>query len=85
MLILHRAIACHCGKGALTQNNHKTVQISKHTGAGTTEGRTLPLYPDLQALDLSQVSLLSLLQPPPLRILLLDKLHLSEAAGEQRD
>lgn len=35
------------------------------------------IYPDLQALDLGQVSFLSLLQPPSLSILLLDKLHLS--------
>lgn len=37
--------------------------------------KNLP-HPDLQSLDLSQVGLLSLLQTPPLRILLLDKLHL---------
>lgn len=39
------------------------------------------LYPDLQSLDLSQVSFLSLLQPPPLCILLLDELHLSGGTG----
>ena len=45
---------------------------------GGDNGRTeLLVYPDLQALDLSQVSFLSLLQPPPLSILLLDELHLS--------
>lgn len=38
-------------------------------------------YPDLQPLDLSQVGFLSLLQPPPLCILLLNELHLS---GETR-
>lgn len=49
------------------------------TEAGKTSGHVL--YPDLQALDLGQVSFLSLLQPPPLRILLLGELHLS---GETR-
>lgn len=44
-------------------------------------GFTDVVYPDLQSLDLSQVSFLSVFQPPPLRILLLDKLHLS---GETR-
>lgn len=43
------------------------------------------IYPDLQALDLCQVSFLSLLQPPPLCILLLDKLHLSEETRRRRD
>lgn len=42
------------------------------------------LYPDLQPLDLSQVGLLSLLQTPPLRILLLDELHLSARADQKR-
>lgn len=43
------------------------------------------VYPDLQALDLSQVSFLSLLQSPPLCILLLDKLHLSGGTSGRGD
>lgn len=34
------------------------------------------LYPHLKSLDFSQMSFFSLLQPPPLCILLLDELHL---------
>lgn len=55
--------------------NHRDVCRDRWTGTVD------EAYPDLQPLDLSQVGFLSLLQPPPLRILLLNKLHLS---GETR-